>query len=34
LTLQHEDSIAAYETRRKAEAPWLFTDLHENRGST
>ncbi|HLZ35333.1 MAG TPA: 3-isopropylmalate dehydratase small subunit [Nitrospira sp.] len=27
LTLQHEPAIAAYETRRKAEAPWLFTDL-------
>jgi 3-isopropylmalate/(R)-2-methylmalate dehydratase small subunit len=27
LTLQHEAAIAAYETRRKAEAPWLFTDL-------
>ncbi len=27
LTLQHEASIVAYETRRKAEAPWLFTDL-------
>jgi hypothetical protein len=28
LTLQYEATIAAYETRRKAEAPWLFTDLH------
>ena len=28
LTLQHEDAIAAYESRRKAEAPWLFSDLH------
>jgi 3-isopropylmalate/(R)-2-methylmalate dehydratase small subunit len=27
LTLQQETSIAAYETRRKAEAPWLFVDL-------
>lgn len=27
LTLQHEGTITAYETRRKAEAPWLFTDL-------
>jgi len=26
LTLQHESAITAYETRRKAEAPWLFTD--------
>ena len=34
LTLQHETAIDAYETRRKAEAPWLFTDLRENRGST
>ncbi|MFU8836685.1 MAG: 3-isopropylmalate dehydratase small subunit [Thiohalomonadaceae bacterium] len=24
LTLQHVDAIKAYETRRKAEAPWLF----------
>jgi len=24
LTLQHVDEIAAYETRRKQEAPWLF----------
>ena len=24
LTLQHADAIRAYETRRKAEAPWLF----------
>ena len=24
LTLQHEPEIAAYETRRRAEAPWLF----------
>jgi 3-isopropylmalate/(R)-2-methylmalate dehydratase small subunit len=34
LTLQHETAIDAYETRRKVEAPWLFTDLRENRGST
>jgi 3-isopropylmalate/(R)-2-methylmalate dehydratase small subunit len=27
LTLQHEPSIAAYEARRKNEAPWLFSDL-------
>jgi 3-isopropylmalate/(R)-2-methylmalate dehydratase small subunit len=27
LTLQHESSIADYEARRRAEAPWLFTDL-------
>lgn len=27
LTLQHEGAITAYETRRRAEAPWLFTDL-------
>ncbi len=27
LTLQHEASIGSYETRRKTEAPWLFTDL-------
>ncbi len=27
LTLQHEASIAAYEVRRRAEAPWLFEDL-------
>jgi len=27
LSLQHESAIAAYETRRKAEAPWLFSDL-------
>ncbi len=25
LSLQHADAIRAYETRRKAEAPWLFT---------
>ena len=28
LTLQHESAIADYEARRRAEAPWLFTDLH------
>ena len=28
LTLQHEQTISAYETRRKTEAPWLFGDLH------
>lgn len=28
LTLQHERAISAYEVRRKAEAPWLFTDVH------
>ena len=27
LSLQHEAAITAYETRRKAEAPWLFADL-------
>lgn len=27
LTLQHEPAIAAYEARRKTEAPWLFADL-------
>jgi 3-isopropylmalate/(R)-2-methylmalate dehydratase small subunit len=27
LTLQHQDAIAAYERRRKAEAPWLFQDV-------
>ncbi|MBI3356604.1 MAG: 3-isopropylmalate dehydratase small subunit [Nitrospirae bacterium] len=27
LTLQHESAITTYEARRKAEAPWLFTDL-------
>jgi 3-isopropylmalate/(R)-2-methylmalate dehydratase small subunit len=32
LTLQHEAAIAVYETRRKAEAPWLFTDLGQNQG--
>jgi 3-isopropylmalate/(R)-2-methylmalate dehydratase small subunit len=32
LTLQDEDAIASYETRRKAEAPWLFTDLRQNAG--
>jgi len=32
LTLQHEGAIAAYESRRKAEAPWLFTDLLHNQG--
>jgi 3-isopropylmalate/(R)-2-methylmalate dehydratase small subunit len=26
LTLQHEAAITAYEARRNAEAPWLFTD--------
>ena len=26
LTLQHESAISAYETRRKTEAPWLFSD--------
>ena len=25
--LQHEPAITAYEARRKAEAPWLFSDL-------
>ena len=27
LSLKHEVAITAYEKRRKAEAPWLFTDL-------
>jgi 3-isopropylmalate/(R)-2-methylmalate dehydratase small subunit len=27
LTLQHEQAITAYESRRKAEAPWLFSDI-------
>jgi len=27
LSLQREPAIAAYEKRRKTEAPWLFTDL-------
>lgn len=27
LTLQHEPAIAAYEARRKTEAPWLFADV-------
>lgn len=27
LTLQQEPAIAAYETRRKQEVPWLFQDL-------
>jgi 3-isopropylmalate/(R)-2-methylmalate dehydratase small subunit len=30
LTLQYEATIAAYEARRKTEAPWLFTDLRHN----
>ncbi len=30
LTLQHEAAITSYEARRKTEAPWLFTDLHQN----
>ncbi len=32
LTLQHEASITTYETRRKTEAPWLFTDLRHDQG--
>lgn len=28
LTLEHEQEITAYESRRKAEAPWLFNDVH------
>ena len=28
LTLEHEREITAYESRRKAEAPWLFNDVH------
>ncbi len=27
LTLQHDATITAYENRRKADAPWLFSDL-------
>jgi 3-isopropylmalate/(R)-2-methylmalate dehydratase small subunit len=27
LTLQYEAAIAAYEQRRKQDAPWLFTDV-------
>ncbi len=27
LTLTHEEAIAAYEERRRVEAPWLFADL-------
>lgn len=27
LTLRHVDDIAAYEVRRRDQAPWLFTDL-------
>jgi len=27
LSLQHAPAIAAYEARRKVEAPWLFSDL-------
>ncbi len=27
LTLQHEAAICSYETARKAETPWLFTDV-------
>jgi 3-isopropylmalate/(R)-2-methylmalate dehydratase small subunit len=27
LSLQHDSAIAAYEKRRRTEAPWLFTDL-------
>ncbi|GJL81986.1 MAG: 3-isopropylmalate dehydratase small subunit [marine bacterium B5-7] len=27
MTLTHADEIHAYETRRREEAPWLFTDL-------
>jgi 3-isopropylmalate/(R)-2-methylmalate dehydratase small subunit len=27
LSLEHEPAIAAYEARRKAEVPWLFSDL-------
>lgn len=32
LTLQHETTITSYETRRKTEAPWLFTDLRQSPG--
>ena len=27
LTLQHADEIRAFEERRRAEAPWLFTGI-------
>jgi 3-isopropylmalate/(R)-2-methylmalate dehydratase small subunit len=27
LSLQHDSAIAAYEKRRRTEAPWLFIDL-------
>ncbi len=27
LSLQHEQTISAYEAKRKADAPWLFLDL-------
>jgi 3-isopropylmalate/(R)-2-methylmalate dehydratase small subunit len=27
LSLQHAPAIGAYEARRKAEVPWLFSDL-------
>lgn len=33
LTLQQEPAIAAYEARRKAETPWLFTDLNPRSGT-
>ncbi|MBK8972810.1 MAG: 3-isopropylmalate dehydratase large subunit [Hahellaceae bacterium] len=28
LTLEHADEIQAYEAKRRAEAPWLFTGIH------
>ncbi|CUS37021.1 3-isopropylmalate dehydratase small subunit [Candidatus Nitrospira nitrificans] len=28
LTLRHEPEITAYESRRKTDAPWLFSDIH------
>ena len=28
LTLQHGPEITAYESRRKTDAPWLFSDIH------
>jgi 3-isopropylmalate/(R)-2-methylmalate dehydratase small subunit len=32
LTLQYETTITSYESRRKTETPWLFTDLRQNLG--
>jgi 3-isopropylmalate/(R)-2-methylmalate dehydratase small subunit len=30
LTLEHAAAIKAYETKRKAEAPWLFDGIHQS----